>query len=70
MGPEAEKIGVGEMDLSPAGVLWNDAGVRGMVKRAQDWTGHSHDQVHVTLSSWDNILDSVMVFLVGVGFEK
>lgn len=58
------------MDLSPASVLWNDAGVRGMVKRPQDWTDHSHDLVHVTLSSWDNILDSVMVFLVGVGFEK
>lgn len=51
-------------------VFWSDADVRSMVKRAQDWTGHSQDLVHMTLSSWDNILDSATVFLVGIGFEN
>lgn len=38
VGPEAEKMGVGEMGFSPVNVLWHDAGVRGMVKEAQlDW---------------------------------
>lgn len=65
VGPGTEKMGMGEIGLSPVRVLWSDAGVRGMVKRAQDWTGHSQDLVHMTLSSWDNILDSATVFLVG-----
>ena len=69
VGPKAE-MGVGEKDLSPLSVLWSDASVRGMVKRAQDWAGDPHDLVHMTSSSWDRTLDSLTVFLVGVGFEN
>lgn len=69
VGSEAE-MGVGEMDFSPLSVLWSDTSVRSMVKRAQSWAGHPHDLVHMTLSSWDKILDSLTVFLVGADFEN